>query len=45
VTPGEVNHLTEYGTAETQLFNDLYTAADNSPVILKEVQIINITGN
>jgi len=45
VTPGEVAHLTDYGTAETQLFNDLYTAADKSPVILKEVQISNITGN
>ena len=45
VTPGEVNHLTDYGTAETQLFSDLYTAAVKAPVILKEVTISNITGN
>ena len=34
VTPGEVGHLTEKGTAEAALFNDLYTAADKAPVIL-----------
>ena len=46
VTPGEVAHLTPYDTAETRLFNDLYTAADKAPVILKEVQkIITIPGN
>ena len=45
VTPGEVAHLTDYGTAETQIFNDLYTAADKSPVILKQVKIFEIAGN
>jgi hypothetical protein len=47
VTPGEVAHLTDYGTAETQLFNDLYTTADKSPVILKQFEIfdIDIAGN
>ena len=45
VTPGEVDHLTGYDTPETSLFSDLYTAADKSPVILKEVKISNINGN
>ncbi|MEN8754196.1 MAG: hypothetical protein AB1Z18_15660, partial [Desulfobacterales bacterium] len=45
VTPGEVDHLTGYGTAETQLFNDLYTAADKAPVILDQMQIIAKAGN
>jgi hypothetical protein len=43
VTPGEVAHLTPYGTAETQLFSELYADADKSPVILKQL-IIDIAG-
>ncbi len=37
VTPGEVDHLNDYNTQETVLFNDLYTAADKAPVILKSL--------
>jgi hypothetical protein len=37
VTPGEVNHLTDYNTEETQLFNDLYTSADKAPIILESL--------
>jgi hypothetical protein len=41
VTPGEVNHLTAYNTAETQLFKNLYTAADKAPVIMAE-ELFNV---
>ncbi len=42
VTPGEVDHLTAYDTPETELFNDLYTAADKAPVILASLVLSNV---
>lgn len=42
VTPGEAVHLTENGTAEAALFNDLYTVADKAPVILKSLTLSGV---
>lgn len=41
VTPGEVAHLSSYGTTETVLFNDLYAqpATDKTPIILKKLTL------
>jgi hypothetical protein len=42
LTPGEVGHLTEKGTAEAVLFGDLYGAADKSPVIMKSLVLSSV---
>jgi hypothetical protein len=42
VTPGEVDHLSGYGTADTIFFNERYTEADKAPVILKSLVLSNV---